>query len=110
MPYFDRFDICEAYAFYDMLWGPTEYGAQLRRIGFRLSPIARLETLDENAKAIFGSLVRKHNRLYVAYERFHRRSPNAPAWPGTLNMPRGDVRAWLKSQGILSAVESMVQE
>jgi hypothetical protein len=101
---FNRFDICEAYALYDMLWGPTEYGVRLHRIQFRMSPLRTLENASEEVKRIYGSLVRKHNRLYVAYERYHRRNPKSPMWPGTQNM-RGGASAWLRSIGVLEAVE-----
>lgn len=111
MPYFNRFDICAAYYMYNTLWGPTPYGAKLNRLKYRPAPSEQfLEILSENAKEIYGSLVRKHQALYVAYERYARRNPNAPSWPGTNNMPGNDPHAWMKSHGILSAVESMVQE
>ena len=109
--YFDRFDICAAYYMYDILWNSTAYAAKLRRIGYRPSCSEEfLENLSENAKEIYGALVRRHNRLYVCWERYARRNPNAPAWPGTDNMPRRDARAWIKSLGVLRAVESMVSE
>ncbi len=107
--YFDRFDICEAYAMFDMLWGPTPYGQRLYRMRFKASVFASLEGMTENSKAIYGALVRKHHRLLTGYERYAKRNRNAPSWPGTRNMPRGDVRAWLASIGALDAVEAMVQ-
>ncbi len=107
MAFFDRFDICEAYAQYDILYGPTEYAQRLREIDFRLGCLARLENMNENAKEIFGRLVIKHNRLYTAYGRYQKRNPKAPQWPGTYNMPQGE-RAWLKSVGALEACEVMV--
>lgn len=105
--YFDRFDICEAYYMYDVLYNPTKYAAKLRRLDFRPSPTIRLEDLSENAKEIFGALVRRHNRLYTGYTRYQKRNPAAPSWPGTNNMRNGE-RAWLESIGALAAVESMV--
>lgn len=104
---FNRFDICEAYALYDILWGPTEYAARLRRIQFRPSPSLTLETASDEVKAIYGRLVREHNRLYIAYERYARRNRNARPWPGTQNMRRG-AREWLRSCGLLDAVQTYV--
>lgn len=103
--YFDRHDICAAYAMYDLLWGPTPYGSRVRRVGFRLGYDASLEKLSENSKAIYGRLVREHNRLYVAFSRFQKRNRNAPQWPGTYNMPGNDPRRWLQKKGLLAAVE-----
>jgi hypothetical protein len=62
--------------------------------------------MSEEAKAIYGRLVREHNRLYVGYGRYQKRNPKAPSWPGTNNMR--NVRDWLKSVGALAAVEAMV--
>jgi len=105
--YFDRFDICEAYAMYDMLWGPTEYAARLHRIKFRASPLRSLENMSENAKEIYGRLVREHQRIYIAWERYQRRKhARKLAWPGTRNMPGGDPYRWLRKQGLLTAVET----
>jgi hypothetical protein len=103
---FDRCDICEAYYTYDALWGPTPYGARLRRMHFRPGILIALENLNENAKAIYGALVRREQRLYVGYERYYRRAPNPVPWPGTFNMPAGNVRVWLILKGLLKAVES----
>lgn len=108
--HFDRFDICAAYHMFDVLWGPSDYAAKLRRLRYRPSVREEyLEHLSENAKEIYGALVLRHHRLLVGFERYARRNQSAPSWPGTNNMPRGDVRAWLKSIGALSAVESMVR-
>ena len=105
--YFNRFDICEAYAMYDTLWGPTEYGARLHRIRFRPGVLFSLENMSENAKEIYGKLVRENQRIYIAWERFQRRThaPKQP-WPGTSNMVGNDPRRWLRNQGLLAAVES----
>ncbi len=109
MPHFDRFDICSAYHMYDILWNPTEYAARLRRLNFRPSHSEEfLEGLSENAKEIYGALVLKHERIHVAWERYARRNPNAPRWPGTNNMPGNDPRAWMESQGLLRAVETYI--
>lgn len=110
MAYFDRFDICEAYAMYATLWAPEPHkiNARLRRLQFRPRVTMALENLSENSKEIYGALVKKHERLYVGFERLSRRMPECPAWPGTANMPRGDVRTWLKSKNLLPAVESLV--
>ena len=111
MSHFDRFDTCAAYWMYDILWNPTEYAPRLRRLGYKPSYREEfLENLSDNAKEIYGALVKKHNALMVGFERYAKRNPDAPSWPGTRNMPRNDPSAWLKSQGILSAVESMVRQ
>jgi len=102
---FDRFDVCEAFYMYDVLWGPTPYGARLHALKFRPSPTMSLEKLSENGKAIYGRLVRERERLYVGYTRYQKRNPRAPQWPGTNNMR--SVRDWLKTIGALAAVESM---
>jgi len=68
--YFDRFDICEAYYVFAMLW----HGGQscsvylifgrLNRIGFSPSPLLRDETsLTDNGRDIYDSLVK--NRTVV---------------------------------------------
>jgi hypothetical protein len=100
----NRFDICEAYALYDTLWGPTPYGSRLRKIGFRAAPSLSLETASAEVKAIYGRIVRAHNRLYVAYDRYARRNPRALAWPGTRNMPRG-ASAWVRDAGLTAAID-----
>jgi hypothetical protein len=106
--WFDRWDVCEAYYWLDTLWGPTPYGIRLHRLRFSLGVCARLESMNENAKAIYGRLVREHHRLYVGYTRYQKRNPRAPMWPGTNNMR--SVSEWLRSIGALEAVESMVRE
>lgn len=112
MPYFDRFDICEAYQMYATLWAPDpiKINDRLRRIQFKPGISLRLENLTENSKQIYGQLVCRHERLYVGFERLYRRMPNCPVWPGTSNMPGGDARRWLKQNNLLEAVESMVSQ
>lgn len=86
MCYFDRFDVCEAYAVYSMLYGPrSDIDARLRRVEFCPAPaLSGPDHLTENGKVIFGGLVRRSEREYVAYERLHRRRPDVfPAWPGS---------------------------
>ncbi len=100
---FDRWHVCEAYFWYDVLWGPTSYGARLCRIGYNPGVLASLERADPEVKRIYGALVREHNKLFVAFERFKRRSRSALSWPGTRNMPRGE-SAWLESVGLLEAL------
>jgi len=105
---FDRFAIVDAYWMYSTLWG-HEYNVRLHAIGYRPSCLASLETLEPEAKRIYGALVRRHNRLMVGFDRLARRQPAlAGQWPGTYNIPRGDVRAWLASRGLLDAVLAMV--
>lgn len=105
--YFNRWDICEAYWWFDTLWGPTEYAVRLRAINFRPGVISRMEDMGENAKAIYGRLVREHHRLYVGYTRYQKRNRKAPQWPGTRNMV--SVVSWLKSVGAYEAVLAMVR-
>jgi hypothetical protein len=100
---FDRFEVCEGYRLYDELWGPTEYGARLYKVRYRPACNASLETAEPLAKWIYGRLVRKHERLYVGYERLHRRLKSSPPWPGTAHMRNG-ARAWLAFNGYLQAV------
>lgn len=105
-------DMMFACAWYATLWGPT-YGRE-ERIGriarrVRLGCLARLENEDSGVKMAYGRLVREYQSLYTGFQRLARRYPDVtPSWPGTRNMPNG-TRAWLKSQGLLEAVESMVQ-
>jgi hypothetical protein len=110
MSYFDRYDICEAYAAYAQLWAPIRnIDERLHRIGFRLSPCFSLEGMSENAKEIYGGLVRRNERLLVGFKRLYRRRPElAGSWPGTYNIPGGDVRRYLQTKGILNAVEALV--
>jgi hypothetical protein len=72
MPYFDRFDICEAHyqleADYNLGgWLRERPGnarrmeataVQLHRMGFRPRPTLSYETLTENGREIYGRLVR----------------------------------------------------
>jgi len=62
--YFDRFDICEAYFVYAMLYHEGQFSKEyaifgrLERIGFRASPLLNDENdLNENAREIFERLV-----------------------------------------------------
>ena len=61
---FDRFDICEAYYVFVMLWHQgqwsKEYGifGRLDRIGFKPSPmLSGPENLSENGYVIYSKLV-----------------------------------------------------
>jgi len=70
--YFDRFDICEAYFVYAMLWhsgGLTERDKYhnhsidqiLHNVEFRISPMIEDENdLTENGLAIYNDLVNKY--------------------------------------------------
>lgn len=64
--YFDRFDICEAYYLFAMLWhsgGDTEDQIfwRLHRMEFRPSPLlGRRSDLTENGQAIFDNLETIH--------------------------------------------------
>lgn len=76
MPYFDRFDICEAYLAIENDWHvsgilqeresnrrrnmSTDY--QLRRMGFRPSPLFNgFESLTENGKEIYRDLCHRYD-------------------------------------------------
>lgn len=105
---FDRFAVCEAYYWYDVLWGPTPYGARLHRIGYRPGICASLEKADDEVKVLYGRLVREHNRLYVGHERLYRRARgrchSVRSWPGTSHMGTGGAWGYLQTQGLLDAV------
>jgi len=73
MPYFDRFDICEAYAVLEWDWNVGGWlqerpsntrrmeatSVQLSRLGFRPRPNLCYDTLTENGKDIYhGAEVR----------------------------------------------------
>lgn len=105
---FNRWAIVSACYWYNLLWDPTRYGARLARLRFRPGTLARLENEDEETKERYGRLVRQHERLYVGFCRLAKRQPTiAGSWPGTFNMPGGNVRKWLASRGLLDAVEAM---
>jgi hypothetical protein len=106
---FDRWNTAEGYYWFDVLWGPTDYGERLDRMGFRPGACAKFESADADVKEIYGRLVMRHHRLFVGYERYHRRNPKSPSWPGASNMPRGMWR-WLESVGALDAVLLMTRE
>jgi hypothetical protein len=76
MPYFDRFDICEAYCVLESDYNvggwlrerPSNQrrgesiGVQLHRMQFRLAPSGgSFEHLEENGKEIYSDLVRRYN-------------------------------------------------
>lgn len=71
MIYFDSFDICEAYWLYYCLWhrgGLTRrcywqgrgIATQLSRMHFHPAPSLDLDSLSENGRAIYDSLVAKY--------------------------------------------------
>lgn len=112
MSYFDRFDVCEAYYMFATLYQPTrthrDTWRKLSRLKFRPSPLLRLESMSENAKEIFGQLVREELGVFLGFERLYKRRPDiAGSWPGSYNIHGGDVRAYLKSRGILEACEAL---
>ncbi len=78
MPYFDRFDICEAYHCLEMdynvsgvLWErldhyrgnrrPESVDYQLHRMHFRGRPNLEYATLEENGREIYDNFVAKYN-------------------------------------------------
>jgi hypothetical protein len=108
----DRFSVCAAYYWYATLWSGGQqawhYANRLRRIGYSPGVLDRLESETPETRESYGRLVRRHERLYVGFSRLQRRAPAvAGDWPGTRNMPRGDVRGWLETRGLLSAVEAL---
>lgn len=70
MPYFDRFDICEAYLVFEWDWHKGGWlqerpsnkrrmestDVQLTRMQFKPSPLLSFETLTENGKEIYVAL------------------------------------------------------
>ena len=64
--YFDRFDICEAYFMYALLWGDLDIngksiGSRLNKIKFKARPsLRRASDLEDNALEIFNKLVDKY--------------------------------------------------
>lgn len=72
--YFDRFDICEAYAVFEWHWNcggwlqerPSNQRrkeathVQLDRLGFRPAPCLEYETLTDNGKEIYNALERRY--------------------------------------------------
>ena len=66
MPSFDRFDICEAYYLYSMLyhrgWGSYQYeiSKRLARCQFKARPsLTDRESLTENGQMIYDSLIER---------------------------------------------------
>jgi hypothetical protein len=100
---FNRWDVCDAYALYALMWGPTEYGARLHKIGYH-NPEVSFESVSPEAREIYGRLVRKHERLYVAHCRYSRRRFKCETWPGTANM-FPTVRGWLDRHGLLKLMD-----
>lgn len=80
MPYFDRFDICQAYLALEIDWNvggvlrernhvewdglhdrPVSVGAQLSRMGFKPGLMFNgYESLSDNAREIYDAFLRKH--------------------------------------------------
>ena len=64
--YFDRLDICKAYYLYASHYhegqGSKLYQVfgRLDKVGFNPGPMLSVETLDENARAIYDGLVERH--------------------------------------------------
>jgi hypothetical protein len=65
MPYFNRFDVCEAYYMYACLYHNGQWSKEykifgrLHKIKFKPASSLTVETLDENARLIFDNLVAK---------------------------------------------------
>jgi hypothetical protein len=54
--YFDRFDICEAWAVWAHDFGAYAVITRLARMGFRARPSLSYATLNTNSLAIYASL------------------------------------------------------
>ena len=70
MPYFDRFDICEAHYMFAMLWHTGKHSkiyakfGTLSRIGFRPAPsLSGPENLELNGYQIYEQLLEKHGLM-----------------------------------------------
>lgn len=101
-------DYLFACAWYDMLWGPSKYGALVHRYRVNVGCDARFEKADEEVKRIFGKLTLRHNRVYVGFERLRRRARDRLGkleWPGTRHMPEG-ARAWVRRHRLDAAVDA----
>jgi hypothetical protein len=75
MPYFDRFDICEAHAVLEWDYNVggivmeraqnakrmESTGVQLSRMQFKPSPMLSSDTLTENGREIYDALVGKYH-------------------------------------------------
>lgn len=64
MPYFDRFDICEAHYLFLSEWHSGQWSDEYRRLCrmsryFRPSPILSHKSLSENGRAILAALIRR---------------------------------------------------
>ena len=67
--YFDRFDICEAYYVFAVLWHGGQWSPEYRffgrleSIGFKPSPLLRDEkSLNENGRAIYNGLIERFGK------------------------------------------------
>ena len=74
MPYWNRFDICEAHLVLEWDWHSGGWlrerpsnsrrmmstDVQLRRMGFRPKPDLSYETLDDNGREIYDELERRY--------------------------------------------------
>lgn len=66
MPYFDRFDICEAYYLYATLYHSGQFSrayrvfGRLEKIQFRTNGFNDEYDLSENAREIFNRLVERN--------------------------------------------------
>lgn len=104
----DRISFLFACAWYVILWGPTggRYERLVHKARVRLGATASLETEDCTVKEAYGAIVRREQRLYVAFGRYAKRAKKKgldASWPGTNNM-RGGVHAWAEEKGILDAM------
>lgn len=84
MPYFDRFDICEAYLVFEWDWHSGGWlrerpsnvrrgqrrgfvgestDVQLHRMGFKSSPLLSYDTLSDNGKEIYALLGERYGLI-----------------------------------------------
>lgn len=105
---FDRFAICQGYYLYSVLyaggWPADIYAERLSRVKYRPGRSDEyLEKSSSEAKAVFGSLVRKHEATFIAYQRYARRHPELMLpWPGTMDFT---VQAWASRGFPFAALE-----
>jgi len=107
----DRHTIMLAYALYDFLWSPSPYGERIYKLGIRLSDSdSRLETAEPEVKQVYGEIVKRHNRGYIAFERLARKAKGRLGrlvWPGTQNLPQGMPYRYFDTLGITEAIWMM---
>jgi hypothetical protein len=68
MPYFDRFDVCEAHYLFATSWHRGQWSPEYQVFGrlhamrFKPSPLLSAASLSENGRDILASLIRRARR------------------------------------------------